>query len=172
MGGNRGYVLPPIRVRKFKIIQEHRKVRLKFWLVWQKIVVSKLETLYIFLAWTSSVLQLLILSKQVPYLFCQQRFPIGNYINDPIPKITLGQMQSSLVWSPMSQNNAFLLLQYCFCHDGNFNWWDKNTEYWERIWGKSLPIQSNYLYCSISAIAFEVRDTKTTYQYIYVKLLN
>ena len=129
-------------------------------------------TMYIFLAWTSSVLQLLILSKQVPYLFCQQRFPIGNYINDPIPKITLGQMQSSLVWSPMSQNNAFLLLQYCFCHDGNFNWWDKNTEYWERIWGKSLPIQSNYLYCSISAIAFEVRDTKTTYQYIYVKLLN
>ena len=44
-GGNRGHALPLIRVRKYKINQEHRKVRLKFWLVWRKIVVSRLETL-------------------------------------------------------------------------------------------------------------------------------
>ena len=47
MGGNTCPLLPPIRVEKYGVSQELRKVDLKNWLVWQKIVVSKLETLYV-----------------------------------------------------------------------------------------------------------------------------
>ena len=51
MGGNRGHVLPPIRVWKFKVNQELRKVCLKLTLtnkiISRKIVVSRIETLYV-----------------------------------------------------------------------------------------------------------------------------
>ena len=50
MGGNRGYVLPPIRVTKYGLNHELRKVDLKLTLtneiISRKIVVSKVETLY------------------------------------------------------------------------------------------------------------------------------
>ena len=45
MGGNRGHVMPPIRVTKRVTKHGLRKVRLKNRLFWRKIVVSRLETL-------------------------------------------------------------------------------------------------------------------------------
>ena len=52
MGGNRGYVLPPIRVSKFGVMQELRKMGLKWTLtnkiISRKIVASRLEALYSF----------------------------------------------------------------------------------------------------------------------------
>ena len=51
-GGNRGHILSLIRIYIFGVKQELRKVRLKLTLtnkiIWRKIVVSRLETLYTF----------------------------------------------------------------------------------------------------------------------------
>ena len=51
VGGNRGHVLPPIRVRKYKVNQKLRNVCLKLTLtnkmISRKIVISRIETLYI-----------------------------------------------------------------------------------------------------------------------------
>ena len=42
-GGNTHPLLPPIRVTKFSVNQEHGKVDLKDWLIWQKFVASRVE---------------------------------------------------------------------------------------------------------------------------------